>query len=97
MPKDTKLVTGEIKRATKISCFLKEDQSEFLEERRLKEVVKRYSEFIGRPIARALMATAEPSAEGETEAAWGTQKSSGRGPSSRVVLTMAGAVLQHRC
>ena len=38
--KDTELVHGEIKRGTKIICYLKEDQSEFLEERRLKDLVK---------------------------------------------------------
>ena len=35
---------------TKIICYLKEDQSEFLEERRLKDLVKKHSEFIGFPI-----------------------------------------------
>ena len=39
-----------IKRGTKIICYLKEDQSEFLEERRLKDLVKKHSEFIGFPI-----------------------------------------------
>merc|ERR1712086_458123 len=34
----------------KIICYLKEDQSEFLEERRLKDLVKKHSEFIGFPI-----------------------------------------------
>ena len=48
--KDTELVHGEIKRGTKIICYLKEDQSEFLEERRLKDLVKKHSEFIGFPI-----------------------------------------------
>merc|ERR1712066_1060323 len=33
--KDTEMVHGEVKRGTKIICYLKEDQSEFLEERRL--------------------------------------------------------------
>ena len=41
---------GEIKRGTKIICYLKEDQSEFLEERRLKDLVKKHSEFIGFPL-----------------------------------------------
>merc|ERR1712176_1421128 len=43
----TELVHGEVKRGTKVICYLKEDQSEFLEERRLKDLVKRHSEFIG--------------------------------------------------
>merc|ERR1712136_462840 len=49
--KDTEMVHGEVKRGTKIICYLKEDQSEFLEERRLKDLVKKHSEFIGFPIA----------------------------------------------
>merc|ERR1739838_291779 len=44
------LVHGEVKRGTKVICYLKEDQSEFLEERRLKDLVKKHSEFIGFPI-----------------------------------------------
>merc|ERR1711879_143922 len=47
---DMELVHGEVKRGTKIICYLKEDQSEFLEERRLKDLVKKHSEFIGFPI-----------------------------------------------
>merc|ERR1719453_1515292 len=48
--KDTEMVHGEVKRGTKVICYLKEDQSEFLEERRLKDLVKQHSEFIGFPI-----------------------------------------------
>merc|ERR1712187_1044481 len=48
--KDTDMVHGEVKRGTKIICHLKEDQTEFLEERRLKDLVKKHSEFIGFPI-----------------------------------------------
>merc|ERR1719427_179096 len=48
--KDTEMVHGEIKRGTKIICHLKEDQTEFLEERRLKDLIKKHSEFIGFPI-----------------------------------------------
>merc|ERR1712159_416503 len=48
--KDTEQVHGEVKRGTKGICYLKEDQSEFLEERRLKDLVKKHSEFIGFPI-----------------------------------------------
>ena len=36
-------VHGDLKRGTKIICTLKEDQSEFLEERRLKDLVRRGS------------------------------------------------------
>ena len=45
--KDAEMVHGEVKRGTKVICYLKEDQSEFLEERRLKDLVKKHSEFIG--------------------------------------------------
>merc|ERR1712217_783043 len=48
--KDTENTHGEMKRGTKIICHLKEDQTEFLEERRLKDLVKKHSEFIGFPI-----------------------------------------------
>merc|ERR1712227_796798 len=48
--KDTEYVHGEVKRGTKVICYLKEDQSEFLEERRLEDLVKKHSEFIGFPI-----------------------------------------------
>merc|ERR1712167_24046 len=48
--KDEDQTYGEVKRGTKIVCHLKEDQSEFLEERRLKDLVKKHSEFIGFPI-----------------------------------------------
>jgi len=48
--KDTEFPFGELKRGTKLICYLKEDQTEFLEERRLKDLVKKHSEFIGFPI-----------------------------------------------
>merc|ERR1711916_259756 len=48
--KDDEQVYGEVKRGTKIVCHLKEDMTEFLEERRLKDLVKKHSEFIGFPI-----------------------------------------------
>merc|ERR1711988_1708886 len=48
--KDSEMVHGEVKRGTKVILSLKEDQSEFPEERRLKDLVKKHSEFIGFPI-----------------------------------------------
>merc|ERR1711998_161765 len=48
--KDEEKTHGDIARGTKLILTLKEDQSEFLEERRLKDLVKKHSEFIGFPI-----------------------------------------------
>merc|ERR1712107_465369 len=40
----------ELKRVSKIVLHMKEDQAEFIEEKKVKEVVKKHSQFIGYPI-----------------------------------------------
>jgi len=40
----------EFNRGTKIVLYLKEDQADYIEERKVKEVVKKHSQFIGYPI-----------------------------------------------
>merc|ERR1739841_215711 len=46
----TKTEDGSIARGTRITLHLKEDMSEYLEEKRVKDLVKKHSEFIGFPI-----------------------------------------------
>merc|ERR1711998_769234 len=50
-------------RGTKITCYLKEDQLEYLEERRLKDLVKKHSEFINYPISLWIEKTTEKEVE----------------------------------
>lgn len=61
----TRDVSEPIGRGTRIILHLKEDHYEYLEERRLKDLVKKHSEFIGYPISLFVERTTEKEVEEE--------------------------------
>jgi molecular chaperone HtpG len=74
----TKDDTEPLGRGSKIILHLKEDQLEYLEERRLKDLVKKHSEFISYPISLWTEKTTEKEVEDEEEEAAAEEEEEGK-------------------